>query len=187
MSCVQVNKRQFYFYRIDSIFSSRQLFSVPNELLGKSRTTPLLSDVPGSELPKRFCDFFSCKISNLRDDLDSCSCEPPIFVVYDGPMLSHFDPVTEKELCDPIVGSPTKSCMLDPISTSLMKQCLHDLVPLVTAIINVSLSTGTVPKQFKQAVIIPLLKKPELDTNDLTHILDHCRICHLFQRFLRII
>ena len=44
-----------------------------------------------------------------------------------------------------------------------------DLVPLVTAIINVSLSTGTVPKQFKQAVVIPLLKKPGLDSNNLKH------------------
>ena len=44
-----------------------------------------------------------------------------------------------------------------------------DLVPLVTAIIKVSLSTGTVPKQFKQAVVTPLLKKPGLDTNDLKH------------------
>ena len=59
--------------------------------------------------------------------------------------------------------------MLDLIPTSLMKQCLNDLVPLVTAIINASLSTGTVPKQFKQAVVISLLKKPGLDTNDLKH------------------
>ena len=57
---------------------------------------------------------------------------------------------------------------MDPIPASLMKQCLDDLVPLVTAII-VSFTTCTVPKQFKQAVVIPLLKKPGLDTNDLIH------------------
>ena len=45
----------------------------------------------------------------------------------------------------------------------------NNLVPLVTAIINVSLSTVTVPEQFKQAVIVPLLKKPGLDTNDLKY------------------
>ena len=32
----------------------------------------------------------------------------------------------------------SKSCMLDPIPTSLVKKCLNDLVPLVTATINVS-------------------------------------------------
>ena len=50
-----------------------------------------------------------------------------------------------------------------------MKQCLNDLVPLVTSVIYVSLSKGTVSKRFKQAVVIPLLKKPGLETNDLKH------------------
>ena len=80
-SCVQAAKRQIYCDRIDSICSSRQLFSVSNGLLGKSRSAPLPSDVPRSELPQRFCDFFSNKISNLRDNLDSRSCEPPTFAL----------------------------------------------------------------------------------------------------------
>ena len=159
-SCVQAAKRKFYCSRIDSKCSSKQLFSVSNELLGKSRSAPLPSDVPRSKLPQRFCDFFSGNISNPRDDLDSRSCEPPTFAVYDGHVLSHFDPVTEREICELIVRSPSKSCMQDPIPTSPMKQCLHDSVPLITAITNISLSTGTIPRQFKQAVVVPLLKKP---------------------------
>ena len=74
-----------------------------NQLLGKSRSASLPSDVRRSELPQRFCDFFSSKISILRDDLDSRSCEPPILAVYDDPMLSHFDPVTAREICELIV------------------------------------------------------------------------------------
>ena len=139
-----------------------------NELLGKSRSPPLPSDVPRSELPQHFCDFLSNKISNLHNNLVTRSCELPTFSGYDGPLLSRFDPVMEKEICELNVRSPSKSCMLDPIPTSIMKQCRNDLVLSVTAII-VSLSTGTIPKQFKQAVIIPLSKKPGLDTNDLKH------------------
>ena len=82
-------------------------------------------------------------------------------------MLSDFDPVTEREISELIVRSPTESCMLDPISTSPVKHCLNDFVPLITAIINVSLSTGTAPKQFKQAVVVLFLNKPELDSNNL--------------------
>ena len=89
--------------------------------------------------------------------------------MYDGPMLSHFDPVTEKEVSELTARSPTKNCMSDPIPTFLMKQCRNDLVPLVTAIIDVSLSTGTVLMQFKHAVVVPLLEKPGLDANDLKH------------------
>ena len=55
--------------------------------------------------------------------------------------------------------------MLDPIPTSLTKQCLHDFASLITFIVNTSLSTGIVPPKFKQAIVTPLLKKPGLDTN----------------------
>ena len=58
---------------------------------------------------------------------------------------------------------------MDLIPTSLVKQCLNDLVLLITTVINVSLTTGTVLKQFKQVVVVPLLKKPGLDTIDLKH------------------
>ena len=62
---------------------------------------------------------------------------------------------------------PTKTCMLDPIRTSLTKECLSDLLPLITRIVNSSLCSGVVPPQFKQAIVTPLLKKPGLDPNDL--------------------
>ena len=59
--------------------------------------------------------------------------------------------------------------MLDPIPTSITKQCLDDLVSLITFIVNASLSTGIVPHQFKQTIVTPLLKKPGLDTKDMNN------------------
>ena len=56
--------------------------------------------------------------------------------------------------------------MLDPIPISITEPCLGDLVSLITAIVNASLSTGIVPPQFKQTIVTPHLKKPELDSND---------------------
>src|SRR5664279_3240592 len=46
---------------------------------------------------------------------------------------------------------------------SLLKQCCHILAPVITDIVNLSLSTGVFPSQFKQAIITPLIKKPSLD------------------------
>ena len=57
--------------------------------------------------------------------------------------------------------------MLNPIPTSLTKECLSDMLPLITRIVNSSLCSGVVPPQFKQAVVTPMLKKPGLDPNDL--------------------
>ena len=87
-ACVQEAKRRFYCEKVDSSYSCRQLFAVSSELFGKSSTAPLPSDIPRSDLPDRFCDFFSDKIDCIRDDLDSRSCKPPTFAIFDGPQLS---------------------------------------------------------------------------------------------------
>ena len=70
-----------------------------DELSGRSRTTLLPSDIPQCDLPDRFCDFFFDKIEHIREDLDSCSCDPPTFAVFEGPLLSQFEPVAEKVIC----------------------------------------------------------------------------------------
>ena len=44
---------------------------------------------------------------------------------------------------------------------------MDDLVPLITHITNESLMSGTVPIQFKQAIVVPILKKHGLDCNIL--------------------
>ena len=112
--------------------------------------------------------FFSPKNpQNIRQDLDAHPSEPATFSPYDGPKLCLFQPVTEEEIRKLIVESPTKTCILDPIPTSLTKEYLSDLLPLITRIVNSSLCSGAVPPQFKQAVVTPLLKKSGLDPNDL--------------------
>ncbi|KAK7504328.1 hypothetical protein BaRGS_00004632, partial [Batillaria attramentaria] len=59
--------------------------------------------------------------------------------VSDGPSPSSFEPVTEKEICELIVMSRTMSGALDLILTLLVKQCIDNVIPLITSIVNVSL------------------------------------------------
>ncbi|KAI2647061.1 hypothetical protein H4Q32_027533 [Labeo rohita] len=59
--------------------------------------------------------------------------------------------------------------MLDPIPSRLLKDLLPDLIDPLLNIINSSLSLGYVPKTFKLAAIKPLIKKPQLDPNELTN------------------
>ena len=72
--------------------------------------------------------------------------------------LTGFTLVTEKDVSDLISKSPTKSCALDPLPTWLLKKCTSELVPIITQIINLSLSEGKFPEDFKHALVIPLLK-----------------------------
>ena len=160
-------RKDYYFNKMKDCKSSKQLFNVSDSLLGRNRSTCLPTDTAKSDLPQRFCDYFSDKIRTLRSDLDQRSPVTPTFQEYDGPLFAAFEPVSEKEIYDLILSMPTKSCALDPLPTQLAKTCLQDLLPLITNIINSSLCTGIVPSQFKQAVVTPLLKKKGLDYNVL--------------------
>ena len=64
------------------------------------------------------------------------------------------------------MSSPAKSCSLDPIPTSMLIQNVDFLIDCITAIVNESLSSGTMPECLKHAIISPLLKKQSLDRNE---------------------
>ena len=53
----------------------------------------------------------------------------------------------------------SKSCILDPIPSSVFKRCCHYLLPVITRTVNLSLTSGQVPDRFKVAMLKPLLKK----------------------------
>ena len=58
--------------------------------------------------------------------------------------------------------SSTKSCLLDPWPTFLVKECIDILLPSITRFINCSLSEGVVPNGCKKAIVTPLIKKSSL-------------------------
>ena len=60
-------------------------------------------------------------------------------------VLREFAPVTELEMLKIIKSSPKKPCQQDPMPTQIMMNDVHDLLPVITRIINVSLAFGDVP------------------------------------------
>ena len=74
---------------------------------------------------------------------------------------------TEIEIRNIIKLSPAKSCELDPLHTWLLKECIAELVPTITDIVNMSLRDSLMPKSLKTALIRPLLKKTGIDSDIL--------------------
>ena len=66
-----------------------------------------------------------------------------------------------------LIKSPNKTCELDTIPTWLLKDCIDQLLPLVTVIINKSLTTSHVPLELKSALIRPVLNRFNLDSDCL--------------------
>ena len=84
----------------------------------------------------------------------------------------------------------SKSCELDPIPTTILKVMLPKLLPLITKIVNKSLREGAFCRDWKTAVVRPLLKKVGLDlifpnyrpVSNLTFIskvIEHCMLLQL--------
>ncbi len=80
-----------------------------------------------------------------------------------------FSTIGEEELYKLVKLSKPTTCMLDPIPSKLLKEVLPEVIDHVLAIIISSLSLGYVPKNFKLAVIKPLIKKTQLDPKDLVN------------------
>lgn len=81
--------------------------------------------------------------------------------------MTHFRPTSIAEIRKIIQKSPLKSCELDPLPTFLLKECIETLLPIITTIVNKSITESYVPATFRKAVVRPLLKKPGLDQNVL--------------------
>ena len=82
-----------------------------------------------------------------------------------GQHLTRLAPASSDEIRKLLVKSPSKSYELDPMPTYLLKQCVDNVLPVITAMVNTSMNEMSVPTAFKQAIVRPLLKKPGLDMN----------------------
>ena len=76
-----------------------------------------------------------------------------------------FHPVTITQLHTMIKTFKPTSCALDSIPTSLMLECLDDILPTLAHIINISILSYEFPTNMKTAIVKPLLRKCSSDIN----------------------
>ena len=66
--------------------------------------------------------------------------------------FSEFETITDEDVLRLTRGSTIKACALDPLPVSIMRQCYPRLVPVFRRVINLSLSSGLLPKELKVAL-----------------------------------
>ena len=99
--------------------------------------------MPDSDNVKSLADSFSTflfdKITQIRYGFHSYTQ----FTTYpDSPLKQFykFTEMSESNVRKFIISSPTKSCMLDPLPTFLVKDCVEVLLPSITKLRNLSLA-----------------------------------------------
>ncbi|KAL7841619.1 hypothetical protein SRHO_G00253100 [Serrasalmus rhombeus] len=96
---------------------------------------------PSSLTPEDFVTFFEEKVDRIRQSFPSV----------------------------PTPSSNPTTCPLDLISSALFQSVFKDLLPFITFLINKFLASGEVPSTFKTARVLPILKKPMLDSSDVNN------------------
>ena len=114
------------------------------------------------DLAKEFVDFFLSKLQRICDSLEVFEKFSPQ-QHHDASKRFSFTPMTESEVVNVIKGMVSKSCEMDPIPTTLLKDILPSIIKPMTNIIHISLQFGVFTKDWKVAVIKLLLKTIGLD------------------------
>ena len=107
------------------------------------------------------------KIKKIRCTFAPSGTENEVYPPSDPAKITAFRQVSEEDVFKIIKTSLTKSCLLDPWLTFLIKECIDILVPSLTKLVNCSLMEECVQDAFKTAVVTLLIKKANLLADDL--------------------
>ena len=152
-------KTEHYHNQLSEADNHKDVYLIANSLLFSPKVQKLPTHDSVQDLSEQFADYFIQKIVTIRNGLwqnintDNQCDETDVISI-----LGSLNPATNEELSKIIRSSASKSCDLDAIRTWLLKLCLSELLPVLTYIVNLSLSTSAVPYELKLSLITPLLK-----------------------------
>ena len=145
----------------------KQLHRIMNGLMRQSNAVAIFSKP--SRIGRAVFTVFEDKILKLRNELDSSSLGQSFEEQTTTHCLGEFQPTTSEEIVKLLTESPNKNYELDKVPTWMLKTFLKELAPALTSIVNESLSSSDIPKQFKHALVRPLIKKSTLDAEVLNN------------------
>ena len=163
-------KCHYYSNKItDNCSDPKALSKIASSLLVNQHLTNLPASDDDSTLANNFSTFFSDKIKHLRSSFTFGVETDEKTLPFTGVKFCNLKPATADEVKKLILSYFNSSSQLDPVPTWLLKLCFVELLPIIMTIMNASLRSGQFPSQFKDTIIRPLLKKSNLDVDQLKH------------------
>ena len=120
------------------------------------------------QLANDFGNFFAQKIDNINAFLAYLSTPsvpslPATDITCLKEQFTGFRTLSQEQVRTLISSAAGKSCQLDSIPTPIVRKLLDVLLPVITNLINLSFETGRFAEAWKEALVLPSLKKPGLD------------------------
>ena len=135
----------------DCTNDSTKVHKLINNLTKPREEQPWPEHKDDKSLANKFTSYFEDKILKIRKVLETT---PPYTAEQQAvPRLTRLAPMTEEEVHKVIVSLKTKSCELDTMPTDILKKMMPVVLPLITKIINLSLTQGDLYRSWKTAVV----------------------------------
>ena len=178
--CVE-KQSQFYAKAIENCNNShKELFSVCKNLLDQTKSTKLPTYGCPKVMATKFNNYFIDKIEKIRSSFVKESYKPygTGIDTYNGRVLSEFQPISAEEVRKIILSKPIKTSQQDALPAKLFKPCVDELLPALTYLVNLSLTSGSMDG-LKDSVITPILKNGGLDPEVLKNYRPVCNTLFL--------
>ena len=157
--------RNSYYKNVLRDADCKAVHNIAAELMGEHTAMPRPECSDYAELATKFSSYFKDKISDIHKSLP-----PPQDIVHlpSVHQMADLVHITPAEVERSLKTSKIKTCALDPLPASLVKDNIHVVSGPISRIINKSIATATVPSNLKHSVITPIYKKKQLDVNKLS-------------------
>lgn len=145
----------------------KKLYSAFHSLIDKPNEMVLPDHDCDKQLAESFSNFFVQKVKKIQKSFESAgtSYVNVIPEVFDGSLLTSFEPTSVSELSSLIQDHGIKLSSADILPTSLVTENLDLFLPVWTQLINTSFKEGNMDG-LKMAYIKPHLKDLNLDADD---------------------
>ena len=137
----------------------KSIFPCIDELLYKPKDNVPPSSIPTDQLLGTFVNFLGNNIFLIHSAFETFNTVTYPSIRLPDHRMTYFNKVSVDDIKKLSKESNTKSCLLDPFPTFLLKECIDYLTLIITTIINSSISHCQVPSTFKSVVGAPLWKK----------------------------
>ena len=163
-----VQTREEYFGKKlnNSMKDKKSLYKTVNKLIGNSQQAVYPTFDSELNIANKMTNFFSDKINKIRKEIEDKISESNLIRQSDNlftgtERLNKFSSINADKLLELIADMNSKTSSLDPVPTSVVKNCMNILAPVILHIVNQSIAESSFPDTLKHASVTPIIKNKD--------------------------
>ena len=156
-------KKTHILYKLnDNKNKTRNLYNILRSLPKQKEENPMPPTESPSDVPNILADFFLNIIQKIREWFHGQSTKKSYHRKCS--KFTGFLPLEKEEILNIIKNMNATTCIIDPCNTRFLLKFTETILDAITIIVNQSLTTGESLDDWKMAIVRPLIKGTNLDT-----------------------